>query len=175
MLPSGESGEIGTRGPHVCLGYFRDPERTKETFSKDGWLFSNDLGVLDENGYLRVIGRKKDIVNRGGLKISAREVEEMMLKHPAIQNAVLVGVPDRRLGEKSCAFVVTRSGESLTLEDLVEFLEKLGSAKYKLPEYLRIVAQLPMTPTGKVQKFKLKEAFVEEGEKASTAAMRHSA
>jgi non-ribosomal peptide synthetase component E (peptide arylation enzyme) len=175
MLPSGESGEIGTRGPHVCLGYFRDPERTKETFSKDGWLFSNDLGVLDENGYLRVIGRKKDIVNRGGLKISAREVEEMMLKHPAIQNAVLVGVPDRRLGEKSCAFIVVRSGESLSLEDLVEFLEKLGSAKYKLPEYLRIVAQLPMTPTGKVQKFKLKEAFVEEGEKASIAAMRHSA
>jgi non-ribosomal peptide synthetase component E (peptide arylation enzyme) len=175
MLPSGESGEIGTRGPHVCLGYFRDPERTRETFSKDGWLFSNDLGVLDEDGYLRVIGRKKDIVNRGGLKISDREVEEMMLKHPAIQNAVLVGVPDRRLGEKSCAFVVTRSGENLTLEDLVEFLEKLGSAKYKLPEYLRVVAHLPMTPTGKVQKFKLKEAFVEEGEKASTAGMRHSA
>jgi cyclohexanecarboxylate-CoA ligase/acyl-CoA synthetase len=175
MLPSGESGEIGTRGPHVCLGYFRDPERTRETFSTDGWLFSNDLGVLDENGYLRVVGRKKDIINRGGLKISAREVEEMMLKHPAIQNAVLVGVPDRRLGEKSCAFVVTRSGADLTLKDLVEFLEKLGSAKYKLPEYLRVAAQLPMTPTGKVQKFKLKEAFVEEGEKASTDGMRHSA
>lgn len=169
MLPPGESGEIGTRGPHVCLGYFRDPERTKETFSRDGWLFSSDLGVLDENGYLRVIGRKKDIVNRGGLKISAREVEEMMLKHPAIQNAVLVGVPDRRLGEKSCAFVVMRSGESLSLEDLVEFLEKLGSAKYKLPEYLRVVAQLPMTPTGKVQKFKLRETFIEAGEKATTA------
>ena len=159
QLKPGETGEIGTRGPHVCLGYFRNPERNADTF-RDGWLFSNDLGVMDEQGYLRVVGRKKDIINRGGLKVSAREVEEMIAKHPAIQRIALVGVPDRRLGEKSCAFVVLRSGKSLTLEELTGFLDGIGIAKYKLPEYLAVVDELPMTPTGKVQKFKLKDDFV---------------
>ena len=159
QLKPGETGEIGTRGPHVCLGYFRNPERNADTF-RDGWLFSNDLGVIDERGYLRVVGRKKDIINRGGLKVSAREVEEMIAKHPAIQRIALVGVPDRRLGEKSCAFVVLRSDKSLTLEELTGFLDGIGIAKYKLPEYLAVVDELPMTPTGKVQKFKLKDDFV---------------
>ena len=159
QLKPGETGEIGTRGPHVCLGYFRNPERNADTF-RDGWLFSNDLGVMDERGYLRVVGRKKDIINRGGLKVSAREVEEMIAKHPAIQRIALVGVPDRRLGEKSCAFVVLRSGKSLTVEELTGFLDGFGIAKYKLPEYLVAVDELPMTPTGKVQKFKLKDDFV---------------
>lgn len=164
ILKPGEVGEIGTRGPHVCLGYFRDPERTADTFSSDGWLFSNDLGILDADGFLRVVGRKKDIINRGGLKVSANEVEGMILKHPAVQRVALVGVPDRRLGEKSCAFVVLRAGKTLTLEELVGFLESLGIAKYKLPEYLRLVPDLPMTPTGKVQKFRLKEQFVAESD-----------
>jgi non-ribosomal peptide synthetase component E (peptide arylation enzyme) len=159
-LKSDEVGEIATRGPHVCLGYFRDPERNAETFSTDGWLFSNDLGVIDQQGYLRVVGRKKDIINRGGLKVSAREVEDMISKHPDILRIALVGVPDKRLGEKSCAFVVLREDSSLTLKDLAGFLEGLGIAKYKLPEYLRVVDELPMTPTGKVQKFKLKEDFL---------------
>jgi non-ribosomal peptide synthetase component E (peptide arylation enzyme) len=161
ILPSGEIGEIATRGPHVCLGYFRDPERTAETFSNEGWLFSNDLGILDDQDYVRVVGRKKDIINRGGLKISAREVEDMILKHPAVKVVALVGVPDRRLGERSCAFVVVRGGNTLTLDLLTQFLEKLGIAKYKLPEYLRLVEELPTTLTGKVQKFKLREAFAE--------------
>jgi len=161
QLRPGEVGEIGTRGPHVCLGYFRNPERNADTF-RDGWLFSNDLGILDEKGYLRVVGRKKDIINRGGLKVSAREVEEMIARHPAIQQIALVGVPDRRLGEKSCAFVVLRPGRTLTLDELTGFLDGEGIAKYKLPEYLSIVEELPMTPTGKVQKFKLKEGFAAE-------------
>ena len=159
-LSPGETGEIATRGPHVCLGYFRDPQRTSETFTKDGWLFSGDLGVLDAAGYLRVVGRKKDIINRGGLKVSAREVEEMIAKHSAVSAVALVGVPDRRLGEKSCAFVVVREGETLTLEELIQYLDGLGIAKYKLPEYLQILKELPMTPTGKIQKFKLKGEFI---------------
>jgi non-ribosomal peptide synthetase component E (peptide arylation enzyme) len=159
-LSPGETGEIATRGPHVCLGYFRDPRRTSETFTKDGWLFSGDLGVLDAAGYLRVVGRKKDIINRGGLKVSAREVEEMIAKHSAVSAVALVGVPDRRLGEKSCAFVVVREGETLTLEELIQYLDGLGIAKYKLPEYLQILKELPMTPTGKIQKFKLKGEFI---------------
>jgi non-ribosomal peptide synthetase component E (peptide arylation enzyme) len=161
-LKSGEVGEIATRGPHVCLGYLRDPERTAETFSNDGWLFSGDLGVLDEQGYLRVVGRKKDIINRGGLKISAREVEEMIGKHPSVLRVALVGVPDRRLGEKSCAYVVLREGRTLTIEQLTGFLDGVGIAKYKLPEYLRFVDEMPMTLTGKVQKFKLKEDFLSD-------------
>jgi non-ribosomal peptide synthetase component E (peptide arylation enzyme) len=159
-LPIGEVGEIATRGPHVCLGYLRDPERTAQTFSRDGWLFSGDLGILDDKGYLRVVGRKKDIINRGGLKISAREVEEMIAKHPSIYQIALIGVPDKRLGEKSCACVVLREGKSLTLSELSEFLIGLGIAKFKLPEFLQIMKALPMTPTGKVQKFKLKEDFL---------------
>lgn len=159
LLKPGEVGEIGTRGPHVCLGYFRNPERNADTF-RDGWLFSNDLGVMDEKGYLRVVGRKKDIINRGGLKVSAREVEELIARHPAIQNIALVGVPDRRLGEKSCAFVVLRPGATLALEELTGFLDGLGVARYKLPEYLSVVEELPMTLTGKVQKFRLKEEFI---------------
>jgi cyclohexanecarboxylate-CoA ligase/acyl-CoA synthetase len=160
MLKPGEVGEICTRGPHVCLGYFRDPERTADTFSPDGWLYSNDLGVLDADGYLRVVGRKKDIINRGGLKVSANEVESMISQHPAVLRIALVGVPDPRLGEKSCAFVVPREGKSLTLKELTDFLDGMGIAKYKLPEFLRIIDELPMTPTGKVQKFKLKEDYL---------------
>ncbi len=159
-LGPGEAGEIATRGPHVCLGYFRNPERTAETFSNDGWLFSNDLGILDESGFLRVVGRKKDIINRGGLKISAREVEETIGKHHAVLQVALVGVPDQRLGEKTCAYIVLRPGRRIDLDGLVAFLESQGVAKFKYPEYLRIVDALPMTPTGKIQKFKLKERFV---------------
>ena len=166
VLPAGEVGEIGTRGPHVCLGYFKDAERTKDTFSPDGWLFSNDLGTMDERGFLRVVGRKKDIINRGGLKVSAREVEDLLLQHPSVLAVAVVGVPDARLGEKSCAFVVPRAGETPTLADLVAFLERRGLAKYKLPEFASIVAEFPMTPTGKIQKFKLRDGFVDGTYKA---------
>jgi len=137
-----------------------DPQRTSETFTKDGWLFSGDLGVLDSAGYLRVVGRKKDIINRGGLKVSAREVEEMIAKHFAVYAVALVGVPDRRLGEKSCAFIVVREGKTITFDALIHYLNGLGIAKYKLPEYFQILKELPMTPTGKIQKFKLKADFV---------------
>lgn len=159
QLPPGEVGEIATRGPHVSLGYFNDPERTADTFV-DGWLFSNDLGVMDEQGYLRVVGRKKDIINRGGLKISASEVEGLLSRHPAVRSVALVGLPDRRLGERSCACVVPAAGESLGLKALVDMLKALGVADYKLPEFLALVDELPMTPTGKIQKFKLRDDLV---------------
>ena len=100
QLPPGEVGELATRGPHVCLGYFNDPERTRETFSADGWLFSNDLATMDAEGYIRLVGRKKDLINRGGLKVSVREVEELLLQHASIVAVALVAVPDDRLGEK---------------------------------------------------------------------------
>jgi len=159
MLPPGETGELATRGPHVALGYFNDPERTANTFSKEGWLFTNDLGTLDGQGFLRIAGRQKDIINRGGLKVSAREVEDHLLQHPLVRDAAVVAVPDDRLGEKACAFIVARSTTVPELPDLIRFLEDRGLAKYKLPEYLEILPSLPMTASGKVQKFVLREVF----------------
>ncbi|MBI1989420.1 MAG: AMP-binding protein, partial [Betaproteobacteria bacterium] len=160
QLPPGEVGELATRGPHVCLGYFNDPQRTRETFSDDGWLFSNDLATMDADGYIRLVGRKKDMINRGGLKVSAREVEELLLQHGSIVSVALVAVPDDRLGERGCAFVVPRDNARLTLPQLVRHLEDKGVAKYKLPEYLVVLHEFPMTASGKIQKFKLREDFV---------------
>jgi non-ribosomal peptide synthetase component E (peptide arylation enzyme) len=157
MLPPGEPGELATRGPHVALGYFNDPQRTQQAFSPDGWLFTNDLATLDADGYVRIVGRKKDIINRGGLKISAREVEEFLLQHPLVQEAAMVAVPDARLGEKSCVFIVPRSTREPRLAELLGFLDERGIAKYKLPEFMVVVPALPTTPSGKIQKFVLRE------------------
>ncbi|MFA7437658.1 AMP-binding protein [Castellaniella sp.] len=162
ILPPGEVGELATRGPHTALGYFNDPERTRQTFLQDGWLFSNDLAVMDVDGYIRIVGRKKDIINRGGLKVSARELEELLLQHAKVRDVAVVSVPDARLGEKSCAFVIPSGNGEPTLPELVGFLESMNVAKYKLPEYLSIVDSMPMTPSGKVQKFKLREGFINE-------------
>lgn len=160
MLPPGEAGELATRGPHVALGYFNDPDRTRETFSPEGWLFSNDLAMIDAEGFIRIVGRKKDIVNRGGLKISAREIEEHLSKHPLIKAVSIVAVPDARLGERSCAFVVLEGARLVTLTDLTLYLEELGIAKYKHPEFLVLLPELPMTPSGKIQKFLMRDGLV---------------
>lgn len=158
-LPSGETGELAVRGPFVALGYFNDPVRSRETFTPDGWLFSNDLAVMDKDGYVRLVGRKKDIINRGGLKVSAREIEDMLLQIPNVRQVAIVPVPDARLGEKGCAFVVPRDGE-IRLDEITDYLESRGVAKYKLPEYLVVIDELPMTASGKVQKFKLVESYL---------------
>ena len=161
ILPPGEIGELATRGPHVALGYFNNPDRTKQAFSPDGWLFTNDLATLDAEGYIRIVGRQKDIINRGGLKISAREVEEFLLQHPLVKEAAVVAVPDERLGEKSCVFVVAEGSHKPKLAELVGFLEERGIAKYKLPEFLVVVPNFPMTPSGKIQKFVLRDGVAD--------------
>jgi len=160
VLSPGEIGELATRGPHVALGYFNDPERTRLAFSPDGWLFTNDLATVDADGYMRIVGRKKDIINRGGLKISAREIEEFLNQHPTVKEVAVVAVADERLGEKSCAFVVPREGAAPTLTELVRFLEEKGIARYKLPEFLVVLPGFPMTPSGKIQKFLLRDGVV---------------
>lgn len=172
QLPPGEVGELATRGPHVCLGYFNDLQRTHDTFSEDGWLFSNDLATIDDEGYIRIVGRKKDVINRGGLKVSVREVEDLLLQQENILSVAVVAVPDSRLGEKSCAFVVPRADAQPTLKQLVGYLEYKGIAKYKLPEYLVVVSELPMTASGKIQKFQLRDDFIQgkyQYEKSATA------
>lgn len=160
LLSPGETGELATRGPHVALGYFKDLVRTQETFSTDGWLFSNDLAVMDAEGYIRLVGRKKEIINRGGLKISVRQMEDYLLGHPKVLSVAMVGVPDHLLGEKSCAFIVPRNGASITLAEVSEFLEQHKIAKYKFPEYLVSLTAMPTTPSGKIQKYVLRDGFV---------------
>jgi non-ribosomal peptide synthetase component E (peptide arylation enzyme) len=160
MLAPGEVGEVAVRGPNVSLGYFNDPERTASTFRSDGWLFSNDLATMDGDGFIRIVGRKKDIINRGGLKISSREIEELILDHPAVAQVALIALPDVRLGEKACACLVTRDGADVRFSELANYLSDRGLAKYKLPEFMVILDNLPMTPSGKVQKFRLRDDII---------------
>jgi acyl-CoA synthetase (AMP-forming)/AMP-acid ligase II len=155
-LPPGEEGEIITRGPHVFAGYLGDPELTRRAFRGE-WYRFGDLGILDEDGCLRVSGRIKDIVIRGGQNISVAEVEEMLIQHPGVAQVAVVGYPDERLGERSCAVVVPSTSPVVTLDELTDFLRERGLATYKLPERLWIVDALPQTATGKVQKAILRE------------------
>jgi len=149
-----EDGEIFTRGPNTCVGFYRDAERTAATF-EDGWVRSGDLATMDADGYLTVVGRKKEIIIRGGMNITPREIEELLLGFPEVDRAAVVGLPDERLGERVCACVVLRPGCALSLEDVVGRLRAIGLATYKLPQRLAVLDALPMTASGKVQKFEI--------------------
>ena len=166
-LGPNEVGELATRGPHVSLGYFNDPKRTADAFLPGGWLFSGDLATIDADGYIRLVGRKKDIVNRGGLKISTKEIEDLLLQHPSIAEVAIVPVADKKLGEKACACVILREGHTMSLEEMVTYLETHDLAKYKLPELLHVMDAFPMTPSGKIQKAIIRQAL--EGEVAKQA------
>ncbi len=157
ILPSGQPGEMALRGPFINAGYFKDPELTRRSFHPDGWFFTGDSVIMDERGYLRFVSRLKDIINRGGEKISPREVEELLYAHPKVLAVAMVGMPDPRLGERNCIYVVPRPGEMITLEETVSFLKQRGLATVKLPERLEIVDSLPMTASGKVRKVALRE------------------
>lgn len=157
---SGEVGEILTYGPSVTVGYYNNPEANAKSFVGDGWFRTGDQGVFDEHGYLKIVGRKKEMIIRGGANIYPREIEEVLFQHPKVLDAAVVGLPDPRLGERTCACIVTREGETLTLDEIVHFL-KGSIATYKLPERLELLDSLPRTPTGKVQKGPLRD-MVEE-------------
>ena len=161
-LPPGAAGEVSVRGPGTAVGFLADPVRTAATFDPDGFVHSGDLGVLDAEGYLTIVGRKKEIIIRGGLNVAPREVEELLVRVPGVVAAAVVGLPHARLGEIGCAFVVLAPGMTLTLEELVAALRGMGLAPFKLPERLVVVAELPMTSTGKVRKHALL-ASLEEG------------
>ena len=157
VLPIGEEGDVAYRGPSHMIEYFRDPEQTAELYTPDGFSKSGDLGVMDADGYVRVTGRVKDIVIRGGLNISSREVEDLLSSHDAVRAVAVVGMPDPRLGEKSCAFVVLADDVELTLADVSAFLHEHRVAVQKHPERLEIVDELPMTAVGKVRKNVLRD------------------
>jgi len=157
--PAGEPGEIYVRGPNTCVGFFRDAERTTATFDDAGWVRSGDLGVLDDGAALTVSGRKKEIIIRGGVNIAPREIEELLVGWPEVERAAVVGLPDRRLGERGCACLVLRPGATLTFETLVARLRDAGLAAFKLPESLTILDALPTTASGKVQKHEIVRAL----------------
>ena len=142
-LPAGEEGEIIAKGPGLSLGYFNNADADTQAFREDGFFKSGDLGFLDEAGYLHVTGRIKDIIDRGGVKYSPREVEELIFSHPKVKDAAIVGMPDERLGERACAFIVLREKETLELQEFTRYLRDKGLATFKLPERLEILEALP--------------------------------
>ena len=147
-----ELGELWVRGPYTLRGYYRAPEHNARTFTADGFYKSGDVLRKRADGNYIVEGRKKDLINRGGEKISAEEVENLLLMHPAIHNVACVPMPDRVLGEKMCAFAILRAGQSITLAEMTAFLNEHGLARYKHPERLEIIPELPISGFGKVQK-----------------------
>ena len=161
VLPRGETGEFQTRGYSVMLGYWEDPERTAESIDADGWMHTGDQATMDDAGYLKIVGRIKDMVIRGGENVYPREVEEFLLGHPDVLDVQVVGVPDERFGEELCAWVRRREGAECEPEDLREHCRG-RIAHYKVPRYVRFTDEFPMTVTGKVQKFKLRERAVSE-------------
>jgi cyclohexanecarboxylate-CoA ligase/acyl-CoA synthetase len=156
-VPLGEEGEICYRGPGAILGYWGDPTRTSATIDELGRHHTGDLGRKDAQGYLRITGRLKDIVIRGGTNLSAAEIEGYVLAHPDVAQVAVVAYPDERLGEKACAVVIPVAGTSPTLVDITTFLKGRDISMQKLPEKLVLVDELPMTATGKVQKFLLRD------------------
>jgi len=159
-LPPGTPGEILTYGPSVTIGYYENPEVNARSFSADGWFATGDIGVLDRDGYLKIVDRKKELIIRGGANIYPREIEEVLYQHPKVLEAAAVGIPDPRLGERVCAAIVPKPGETMTFAELTDFLrDKI--ATYKLPEFLELLDALPRTPTGKAQKGPLRDIVLE--------------
>jgi 2,3-dihydroxybenzoate-AMP ligase len=162
VVAPGEVGELLARGPYTLRGYFGVPEYNARAFTSDGFYRSGDLMRLHPSGNYMVEGRKKDLINRGGEKISAEEIENLILAHPAVQNVACVPMPDPILGERMCAYVILRSDASLTLQQLVPFLLGQEIAKHKLPERLEIVHEFPLSPFGKVSKKDLTEKITQQ-------------
>ena len=161
VVPIGQKGEVCTRGYSVMLGYWDDEEQTRDTIDEARWLHSGDLGIMDEEGYLRIVGRIKDMIIRGGENVYPREVEEFLYTHPAIKEVQVFGVPDMRMGEEICAWIQLEEGKSLTEEDVKEYC-KGQITHFKIPRYVRFVDEYPMTVTGKIQKFRMTEMMAEE-------------
>lgn len=157
VLPPGEEGEEWSRGPSVFIGYLGEPELSAKALDADGWYHSGDLATVGDDGSVRIVGRIKDMIIRGGQNISPREIEDILLEHPACHIVSVVGIPDQRLGELSCAVVVCHPGKALGFDEMKQFLLERGVARFKLPEFLVLRDSVPTTPSGKIQKFKLRE------------------
>jgi len=155
----GEPGEYCTRGFHVMLGYWNDPEKTAEAIDADGWMHSGDLATMDDDGYVNIVGRIKDMIIRGGENLYPREIEEFLLTHPAVADAQVIGVPDTKYGEELMAWVQLTADSELTEDELREF-SRGKIAHFKIPRYIRFVSEFPMTVTGKVRKVEMREKSI---------------
>ena len=160
VVPVGEKGELCTKGYSVMRGYWGDEQRSRETV-RDGWMYTGDLATLDADGYCNIVGRVKDMLIRGGENVYPREVEEFLFSHPKIQTVQVFGVPDPKYGEEICAWVVLKAGEQATADDIRDYCRG-QIAHYKIPRYVRFVDEMPMTITGKVQKFAMRKQMVDE-------------
>ena len=161
VVPRGEPGELCTRGYSVMLGYWADEEKTDEVINDAGWMHTGDLATMDDEGYCNVVGRLKDMVIRGGENVYPREIEEFLYEHPAIQDVQCFGVPDEKYGEEICVWVSLRPDQHLTAEELIDHC-KGKIAHFKIPRYVRFVDEFPMTVTGKIQKYLMRENMVTE-------------
>ena len=161
VVPRGQSGELCTRGYSVMLGYWEDAEKTVEAIDPAGWMHTGDLATMDDEEYLNIVGRIKDMIIRGGENVYPREIEEYLYSHPDIIDVQVIGVPDARYGEEIMAWVKVRDGaDELTAEDVRAFCQG-RIAHFKIPRYVHLVDEFPMTVTGKVQKFKMRDAAIE--------------
>jgi fatty-acyl-CoA synthase len=160
-VPVGKRGELCTRGYAVMLGYWDDPAATRESVDAAGWMHSGDLATLDADGYCNIVGRVKDMLIRGGENVFPREIEEYLYRHPKVLEAQVFGVPDPKLGEEVCAWIVLKAGATATEDEIREFCRG-QIAHYKIPRYVRFVKELPKTVTGKAQKFAMREAMMRE-------------
>ena len=158
-VPTGTQGELLTRGYSVMKGYWDDKERTSESIV-DGWMHTGDLAVIDENGFCSITGRVKDMIIRGGENIYPREIEEYLIRHPKVSDVQVFGIPDTRMGEEVCAWVIAKPDSELAEDELRTFLEG-QIAHFKIPRHVRIVDELPMTITGKPQKFVMRDRMIE--------------
>jgi fatty-acyl-CoA synthase len=170
-VPRGEPGELCTRGYSVMAGYWDDSQRTAEAIDADGWMHTGDLATMDDEGYVNIVGRSKDMVIRGGENVYPREVEEFLYTHPSIADVQVIGVPDARYGEELMAWIIPREGVALDADAVRAFCQG-KIAHYKIPRYVKTVDAFPMTVTGKVQKFKMREQSIDELGLTDSAAVR---
>jgi fatty-acyl-CoA synthase len=161
VVPRGTPGELCSRGYIVMLGYWNNPDATAEAIDEGRWMHTGDLATMDEDGYVNIVGRIKDMIIRGGENVYPREIEEFLYTHPAVQDVQVIGVPDERYGEEVMAWVVLKPGIEATEEEIREFCRG-RIAHFKVPRYVRFTDGFPMTVTGKIQKYRMREAAIEE-------------
>ncbi|MEG0594396.1 MAG: AMP-binding protein [Christensenella sp.] len=160
-VPVDTQGEIVGRGYNLMKGYYKMPEATAQAIDENGWLHTGDLGTMDKDGYFKITGRLKDMIIRGGENIYPREIEEFIYTHPKVRDVQVIGVPDARYGEEVLACVILKDGEQATAEEMIEFVRN-GLSRFKSPRYVRFVEEFPMTASGKIQKYKMREWAIEE-------------
>ncbi|MBL8191510.1 MAG: AMP-binding protein, partial [Acidobacteria bacterium] len=167
----GQSGELWTRGYANMVGYYNMPDKTAETLDADGWLHSGDLAVMRPDGYINIVGRVKDMIIRGGENIYPAEIEAFLMRHPKIAEAQIVGIPDEFMGEEVCALIRLKPGETVTEDELREHC-KANIARHKVPKFFRFIESFPLTASGKVQKFVLRDQLIKEMGLENVAGMK---